>query len=200
MRLKRHKTTHAAAREDLCKPSKWRLLHGGGGIGGCGERCGYRFPIGGKSISSDREMEVGIRDTQLLAVDPIGKCRRVVVIARRQQGDNERLLSIGEKRVPKSVTCWFRPQLEPSTSPPRGISNCRQTWRGRTEPPRSCLGRIRSATDPAIIDAMRRRAWHEHGVVALAIADITDPWLRQAITNEAARRWGPRQGAQHHGR
>ena len=199
MRLKRHKTTHAAARENLGKPLKWRLQHGGGGIGGCGEHCGYRFPIGGKSNSSDREMEVGIRDTQLLAVDRIGKCRRIVVIARRQQGHNERLLSIGEKQGPKSVTCWFRPQLEPSTFPPLGISNCRQTWRGRTEPPRSCLDRIRSGTHPAVIDAMRRRAWHAHGVAAVAIADITDPWLRQPITNEATRRWGPRQGAPHHG-
>jgi hypothetical protein len=73
------------------------------------------------------------------------------------------------------------------------------TLPGAPKAPRSCLDRVRSATDPAIIDAMRRRAWHEHGVAALAIADITDPWLRQAITNEAARRWGPRQGAQHHG-
>jgi len=28
----------------------------------------------------------------------------------------------------------------------------------------------------------------QHGVAALTITDITDPWLRQAITNEAVRR------------
>ena len=46
----------------------------------------------------------------------------------------------------------------------------------------------------------RRRAWHEQGVAALPVADITDPWLRQAITNEANRRWGRRNGENHHGR
>ena len=49
------------------------------------------------------------------------------------------------------------------------------------------------------MDALRRRAWHEQGVASLAIQDITDPWLRQAVTNEAVRRWGPRNGG-HHGR
>jgi len=39
---------------------------------------------------------------------------------------------------------------------------------------------------------MRAAAWHSHGVAALPIQDITDPWLRQAITNEATRRWGRR--------
>jgi hypothetical protein len=47
---------------------------------------------------------------------------------------------------------------------------------------------------------MRARAWHEHGVAALWVGDITDPWLRQAITNEAMRRWGPRHGGKTHGR
>jgi hypothetical protein len=47
---------------------------------------------------------------------------------------------------------------------------------------------------------MRAAAWHQHGVAALSTADITDPWLRQALTNEATRRWGPRNGGQHHGR
>ena len=47
---------------------------------------------------------------------------------------------------------------------------------------------------------MRRRAWHEQGVAALPIEDITDPWLRQAIQNEAVRRWGPRQQEKTHGR
>jgi len=48
---------------------------------------------------------------------------------------------------------------------------------------------------------MRAAAWHRHGVAALPVEDITDPWLRQAITNEANRRWGRRQcGGQGDGR
>ena len=47
---------------------------------------------------------------------------------------------------------------------------------------------------------MRARAWHDHHIAALPVADITDPWLRQAITNEANRRWGRRNGGHHHGR
>jgi hypothetical protein len=50
------------------------------------------------------------------------------------------------------------------------------------------------------MDSMRRRAWHEQGIAALPVSEITDAWLRQAITNEATRRWGPRNGGQTHGR
>ena len=67
-------------------------------------------------------------------------------------------------------------------------------------PPRSCLDLARSSSTPVEIDTMRRRAWHEQGVAALPVADITDPWLRQAVTNEATRRWGPRNGGHGHGR
>jgi hypothetical protein len=49
------------------------------------------------------------------------------------------------------------------------------------------------------MNAMRAAAWHRHRVVSLSIHDITDPWLRQAVINEATRRWGPRNGG-HHGR
>lgn len=42
------------------------------------------------------------------------------------------------------------------------------------------------------LDAMRRRAWREQGVVALKPEDITDDWLRQAVVNEAVKRWGKR--------
>jgi hypothetical protein len=66
--------------------------------------------------------------------------------------------------------------------------------------PRSCLDLARTPTTPVEIDTMRRRAWHEQGVAALPVADITAPWLRQAITNEANRRWGHRQGEHAHGR
>jgi hypothetical protein len=50
------------------------------------------------------------------------------------------------------------------------------------------------------METLRRRVWQQQGVASLVIDDITDPWLRQAVTNEATRRWGPRNGGQHHGR
>jgi hypothetical protein len=65
---------------------------------------------------------------------------------------------------------------------------------------RGPLGRLRSPTSDTEMNAMRAAAWHQHGVAALAVADITDPWLRQAIINEASRRWGRRHGGEHHGR
>ena len=49
------------------------------------------------------------------------------------------------------------------------------------------------------VNAMRAAAWHRHGVAAIPVEDITDPWLRQAITNEANRRWGRRGGDNSHG-
>ncbi len=67
-------------------------------------------------------------------------------------------------------------------------------------PPRSCLDLARSPTTAVEIDTMRRRAWHEQGVASIPIDDVTDPWLRQAITNEAIRRWGRRNGGHAHGR
>ncbi|PZR10416.1 MAG: hypothetical protein DI532_18230 [Azospirillum brasilense] len=71
---------------------------------------------------------------------------------------------------------------------------------GAPQPPRCPLARDRSPTNPAELEAMRRRVWREQGVVSLSIEDITDPWLRQAVVNEATRRWGPRGGGQGHGR
>ncbi len=50
------------------------------------------------------------------------------------------------------------------------------------------------------MDSMQRRVWHEQGVATFNIDEITDPWLRQAITNEANRRWGRRNGGNNHGR
>jgi hypothetical protein len=66
--------------------------------------------------------------------------------------------------------------------------------------PRCPLGREPSPANAADLEAMRLRVWREQGVVALRLADITDPWLRQALTNEATRRWGPRNGGATHGR
>jgi hypothetical protein len=72
---------------------------------------------------------------------------------------------------------------------------------GAPQPPRSCLDRgTRSPTNDSEVNAMRAAAWHGHGVAALPVADITDDWLRQAITNEANRRWGRRNGENHDGR
>ena len=68
-------------------------------------------------------------------------------------------------------------------------------------PPRSSLDRgTRSATTTPEMEALRRRVWLQQGVVSLDLEDITDPWLRQAIQNEAVRRWGPRQQEKAHGR
>jgi hypothetical protein len=46
---------------------------------------------------------------------------------------------------------------------------------------------------------LRRRDWQQ-GVVSLHLDDVTDPWLRQAVQNEAVRRWGPREQEIDHGR
>ncbi|HYF08870.1 MAG TPA: hypothetical protein VD970_14700, partial [Acetobacteraceae bacterium] len=66
--------------------------------------------------------------------------------------------------------------------------------------PRSSLNLAHSPTTETELNAMRAAAWHRHGVAALAVEDIADPWLRQAITNEANRRWGRRYGGGQHGR
>jgi len=71
---------------------------------------------------------------------------------------------------------------------------------GAPQPPRSSLDLARSPATPADLEAMRARAWHEHQVAAIPVEDISDPWLRQALTNEANRRWGQRQGGHGHGR
>ena len=56
------------------------------------------------------------------------------------------------------------------------------------------LGREPSPATPSDLEAMRRRVWREQGVVALRLEDITDPWLRQALTNEAMRSGGMTHG------
>ncbi len=64
---------------------------------------------------------------------------------------------------------------------------------GAPRPPRSSLNHgTRSSSSPADLEAMRAAAWHRHGVAALAINDIADTWLRQALVNEATRRCGRR--------
>ncbi len=67
--------------------------------------------------------------------------------------------------------------------------------------PRSSLDRgVRTATNDNELTTMRAAAWHRQGVAALVVEDITDPWLRQAVINEATRRWGRRNGGTSHGR
>jgi hypothetical protein len=39
---------------------------------------------------------------------------------------------------------------------------------------------------------MRKRAWQQQGVVVLQPEEVVDPWLRQALVNEAVRRYGRR--------
>ena len=58
--------------------------------------------------------------------------------------------------------------------------------------PHCVLGRLVPipATNEAELNDMRRRAWREQGIVILPITSIDDPWLRQAITNEANRLYG----------
>ena len=54
------------------------------------------------------------------------------------------------------------------------------------------LGRLvpNAATTESELFAMRRRAWREQGIVILSARGIDDPWLRQAILNEAKRLYG----------
>lgn len=59
---------------------------------------------------------------------------------------------------------------------------------------RSCLANIvpTPPTQRAELEALRQRAWAEQGVVVINLAEITDEWLRQALRNEATKRWGRR--------
>ena len=74
------------------------------------------------------------------------------------------------------------------------------TLPGAPRLPRSSLDcGSRSPTTTPEMEFLRRRVWQQQGVVSLHLEDITDPWLRQAIQNEAVRRWGPRQQEKTHG-
>lgn len=60
--------------------------------------------------------------------------------------------------------------------------------------PRSSLTRLQPQ-EPASDDelhSMRRAAWRKQGVVVLRPEDISDEWVRQAVINEATRRYGRR--------
>ena len=59
--------------------------------------------------------------------------------------------------------------------------------------PRSPLGRhVRSEPSPLELEDMRKLAWQQQGVVVLQPDEVVDPWLRQALVNEAERRYGRR--------
>ena len=59
--------------------------------------------------------------------------------------------------------------------------------------PRNPLARhVRSEASPLELQDMRRRAWQQQGVVVLTPEEVGDPWLRQALVNEAVRRYGRR--------
>jgi hypothetical protein len=67
-----------------------------------------------------------------------------------------------------------------------------------TGPPRyrSCLAGAQARTAPSEDDlqAMRRAAWRQEGVVVLRPEDVRDDWARQALINEANRLYGRRSG------
>ena len=59
--------------------------------------------------------------------------------------------------------------------------------------PKCPLGRhVRSQPSPLELQDMRKRAWQQQGVVVLQPEEVGDPWLRQALVNEAERRYGRR--------
>lgn len=65
---------------------------------------------------------------------------------------------------------------------------------GRDGMSRSPLARLlpEPATSAETLDALRRRAWIEMGVAVLRPDEIADAWTRQAVVNEANKRFGRR--------
>jgi hypothetical protein len=58
---------------------------------------------------------------------------------------------------------------------------------------RSPLARhVRSEASPLELQEMRKHAWQQQGVVVLQPEEVGDDWLRQALVNEAERRYGRR--------
>ena len=59
--------------------------------------------------------------------------------------------------------------------------------------PMSALARIwRSNATPEELEALRQRAWRQQGVLVLWPDEIRDGWVKQALIDEAVRRYGPR--------
>jgi hypothetical protein len=61
---------------------------------------------------------------------------------------------------------------------------------------RSCLARAQGRAAPSDEDlqAMRRAAWRQQGVIMLRPEDVRDRWTREALINEAERLYGRRSG------
>ena len=57
----------------------------------------------------------------------------------------------------------------------------------------SPLARVwRSNATPKELEVLRQRAWRQQGVLVLWPDEISDGWLKQALIEEAVRRYGPR--------
>jgi hypothetical protein len=57
----------------------------------------------------------------------------------------------------------------------------------------STLARIwRNNAMPEELEAMRQRAWRQQGVIVLWPDEIRDVWVKQALIEQAIRRYGPR--------
>lgn len=50
---------------------------------------------------------------------------------------------------------------------------------------------VKPATPDHELEELRARAWREQRVLVLKPEDVSDEWLRQAMVNEAERRYGP---------
>jgi hypothetical protein len=50
----------------------------------------------------------------------------------------------------------------------------------------------RAAAGPDAIEAMRRQAWREQGIICLSIQDIPDAETRQSLQSLAESKWGKR--------
>jgi hypothetical protein len=58
----------------------------------------------------------------------------------------------------------------------------------------SALARIwRSNATPEELELLRQRAWQQQGVLVLWPDEIRDGWIKQALLEEAVRRYGPRE-------
>ena len=57
----------------------------------------------------------------------------------------------------------------------------------------SGLARIwRTNATPAELESLRQRVWQQQGIIVLWPDEIRDGWLKQALLEEAVRRYGPR--------
>ncbi|MDP9144268.1 MAG: hypothetical protein M3N43_06170 [Actinomycetota bacterium] len=55
----------------------------------------------------------------------------------------------------------------------------------------SLEGHCRNNATAEDLEAMRLRAWRQQGVIVLRPEEIRDAWVKQALIDEAIRRYGP---------